>query len=212
MKETKKAILEILKKKQTKKNSKFENLVLNLALQKIDSDSFEYDGEGVYTADGKNMIYCMSAANNFVVPDGVETIGEMAFRGKKLLKNVIIANSVTTISRDAFYDCDGLETVYIPSGVKEVKGYSFADCDNLKRVTFAGVPTKLSRHTFDECDKLHEILIPEGTEKAFRKALHYEESESNIILHEVKKDVKKETNTAEKNSNTNKNNNTTKAK
>ena len=44
MKENKKAILEILKKK-SKKDGKFENLVLNLALQKIDSDNFEFDGE-----------------------------------------------------------------------------------------------------------------------------------------------------------------------
>ena len=48
MKENKKAILEILKKK-SKKDGKFENLVLNLALQKIDSDNFEFDGEAVYT-------------------------------------------------------------------------------------------------------------------------------------------------------------------
>lgn len=41
MKENKKAILEILKKK-SKKDGKFESLVLNLALQKIDSDSFEF--------------------------------------------------------------------------------------------------------------------------------------------------------------------------
>ena len=40
MKENKKAILDILKKK-SKKDGKFENLVLNLALQKIDSDNFE---------------------------------------------------------------------------------------------------------------------------------------------------------------------------
>lgn len=48
MKENKKAILEILKKK-SKKDGKFENLVLNLALQKIDSDNFEFDGGAVYT-------------------------------------------------------------------------------------------------------------------------------------------------------------------
>ena len=52
MKENKKAILEILKKK-SKKDGKFESLVLNLALQKIDSDSFEFYGDAVYTADPK---------------------------------------------------------------------------------------------------------------------------------------------------------------
>ena len=61
MKENKKAILDILKKK-SKKDGKFENLVLNLALQKIDSDSFEFDGDAVYTNDKKRLVYCMSQA------------------------------------------------------------------------------------------------------------------------------------------------------
>ncbi len=79
MKENKKAILEILKK-SSKKDGKFENLVLNLALQKIDSDSFEFDGDAVYTNDKKRLVYCMSQEASFTIPEGVEIIGEMAFR------------------------------------------------------------------------------------------------------------------------------------
>ena len=189
MKESKKAILEILKK-SSKKNEKFGNLVLNLALQKIDSDSFEYDGEGVYTADGKRIIYCMSQSENFHIQEGTIVIGEMAFRGKKNLKNVIIPNTVVTIERDAFYDCDELETIYVPASVKEVRGYSFAECDKLKRVTFASVPEKLGRHTFDDCDQLREVFVPEGSASFFRKALHYDESESEYFIQEVKKEKK----------------------
>lgn len=66
MKENKKAILEILKK-SSKKDGKFENLVLNLALQKIDSDSFEYDGDAVYTNDKKRLVYCMSQKTSFTI-------------------------------------------------------------------------------------------------------------------------------------------------
>ena len=174
MKENKKAILEILKKKSSKKegkkDDKFESLVLNLALQKIDSDDFDYDGEAVYSTDKKRLIYCMSNEPSFTVPEGVTIIGEMTFRGKKQLKNVIIANSVKEIEHDAFYDCDELDNVYIPAGVKEVRGYAFAECDKLKKITFAGVPAKLSRHTFDDCDLLHDIIVPAGASKAFRKA------------------------------------------
>lgn len=83
MKENKKAILEILKKKSSKKegkkDDKFESLVLNLALQKIDSDDFDYDGEAVYSTDKKRLIYCMSNETSFTVPEGVTVIGEMAF-------------------------------------------------------------------------------------------------------------------------------------
>ena len=187
MKENKKAILEILKK-NSKKDGKFENLVLNLALQKIDSDSFEYDGEAVYTNDKKRLVYCMSQETSFTIPEGVEVIGEMAFRGKKALKNVIIANSVKEIEHDAFYDCDELDNVYVPAGVKVVRSYAFAECDNLKKVTFAGTPEKVGRHTFDDCDQLHDIIVPVGSSKFFRKELHFIKGDTDyLVLEDPKK-------------------------
>ena len=187
MKENKKAILEILKK-SSKKDGKFENLVLNLALQKIDSDSFEFDGDAVYTNDKKRLVYCMSQETSFTIPEGVEIIGEMAFRGKKALKNVIIANSVKEIEHDAFYDCDELDNVYVPAGVKVVRSYAFAECDNLKKVTFAGTPEKVGRHTFDDCDQLHDIIVPVGSSKFFRKELHFIEGDTDyLVLEDPKK-------------------------
>ena len=191
MKENKKAILEILKK-SSKKDGKFENLVLNLALQKIDSDSFEYDGEAVYTNDKKRLVYCMSQATSFTIPEGVEVIGEMAFRGKKVLKNVIIANSVKEIEHDAFYDCDELDNVYVPAGVKVVRSYAFAECDKLKKITFAGTPEKVGRHTFDDCDQLHDIIVPAGSSKFFRKELHFIDGDTDyLVLEDSKKKAEK---------------------
>lgn len=191
MKENKKAILEILKK-SSKKDGKFENLVLNLALQKIDSDSFEYDGEAVYTNDKKRLVYCMSQETSFTIPEGVEVIGEMAFRGKKALKNVIIANSVKEIEHDAFYDCDELDNIYVPAGVKVVRSYAFAECDKLKKVTFAGTPEKVSRHTFDDCDQLHDIIVPVGSSKFFRKELHFIDGDTDyLVLEDSKKKAEK---------------------
>ena len=187
MKENKKAILDILKKK-SKKEGKFENLVLNLALQKIDSDSFEFDGDAVYTNDKKRLVYCMSQEASFAIPEGVEIIGEMAFRGKKALKNIIIANSVKEIEHDAFYDCDELDNVYVPAGVKVVKSYAFAECDKLKKITFAGTPNKLSRHAFDDCDQLHDIIVPVGSSKFFRKELHFIDGDTDyLVLEDPKK-------------------------
>ena len=181
MKENKKAILEILKK-SSKKDGKFENLVLNLALQKIDSDSFEYDGNAVYTNNKKRLVYCMSQETSFTIPEGVEIIGEMAFRGKKALKNIIIANSVKEIEHDAFYDCDELDNVYVPAGVKVVKSYAFAECDKLKKITFAGTPNKVSRHTFDDCEQLHDIIVPKGSSKFFRKELHFIDGDTDYLV------------------------------
>ena len=198
MKENKKAILEILKK-SSKKDGKFENLVLNLALQKIDSDSFEYDGDAVYTNDKKRLVYCMSQATSFTIPEGVEIIGEMAFRGKKALKNVIIANSVKEIEHDAFYDCDELDNVYVPAGVKVVRSYAFAECDKLKKITFAGTSEKVGRHTFEDCDQLHDIIVPAGSSKFFRKELHFIDGDTDyLVLEKAEKKAEKKAEIANK--------------
>ena len=47
-----------------------------------------------------------------VIPDGVTSIGGMAFRNCSGLTSVTIPNSVTSIGRYAFYGCSGLQSVY----------------------------------------------------------------------------------------------------
>lgn len=181
MKESKKMILRLLSS-DGKKSKKFDLLVLNLALQKIDSDNFDFDGQAVYTSDRKRLVYCLSDKDSFTIAEGVEVIGEMAFRRKKALKNVIIPSTVTKIENDAFYDCDGLENVYIPSSVTTVEGYAFAECDSLKTVTFAGTPNNINRHVFDDSDGLHRITVPEKAVQKFRKALHYKDEDDEYII------------------------------
>ncbi len=181
MKESKKAILRALSE-DGKKGNRFDMLVLNLALQKVDSDSFDFDGDAVYSDDRKVIIYCLSDKKSFAIPNGVEVVGEMAFRRKKALRSVIIPPTVKVIEHDAFYDCDNLDNVYIPASVTTVRGYAFAECDNLKSVTFAGAPKHLSRHTFDDSDDLHRIVVPVKSAAYFQKKLHYEEDDEYQIV------------------------------
>ena len=186
MKETKKSILKVLKKDGKKKASKFDRMVLLLALQKIESDSFELDGEAIYTDDKHCLVYCLSQNESFVVPEGVEVIGEMAFRRKKNLKSVVLPAGLQKISRDAFYDCDQLDNVYIPASVMDINGYSFAECDGLRTVTFAVKPKHLSRHTFEDSDNLMRVVVPQGTSEAFKKALHYDSIDDEYLFVENK--------------------------
>lgn len=186
MKETKKSILKVLKKDGKKKASKFDRMVLLLALQKIESDSFELDGEAIYTDDKHCLVYCLSQNESFVVPEGVEVIGEMAFRRKKNLKSVVLPAGLQKISRDAFYDCDQLDNVYILASVMDINGYSFAECDGLRTVTFAAKPKHLSRHTFEDSDNLMRVVVPQGTSEAFKKALHYDSIDDEYLFVENK--------------------------
>ena len=186
MKETKKSILKVLEKDGKKKASKFDRMVLLLALQKIESDSFDFDGEAIYTDDKHCLVYCLSQNESFVVPEGVEVIGEMAFRRKKNLKSVVLPAGLQKISRDAFFDCDQLDNVYIPASVMEINGYSFAECDGLRTVTFAAKPKHLSRHTFEDSDNLMRVVIPQGTSEVFKKSLHYDSVDDEYLFVENK--------------------------
>lgn len=181
MKESKKALLELLKK-TSKKESKFDTLVVNLALQKVDGDSFDFDGELVLTADKARLVYCLSDAEHVTIPEGVTVIGEMAFRQKKHLKSVSIPSSVKEIEKDAFYDCDELDNVCVPASVSAVRAYAFAECDQLKTITFEGVPKHLSRNVFSDCDRLHNIIVPAGSAKAFMKALHFINEDTDFLI------------------------------
>lgn len=184
MKKSKKAILDILsvESKGKDKGNRFESLVLNLALQKIDSDNFEFDGEAVYTVGKERLIYCLSHNTRFVVPSTVKVIGEQAFRHKTLLKEVTIPESVTTIEKDAFCDCDALDNVVVPKNVKRIGEYAFSDCDEMKTITFKGVPDKMYRNMLSDCDDLHRILIPAGSFKILRRLFHYDGDREYILL------------------------------
>ncbi|MBM6992463.1 MAG: leucine-rich repeat domain-containing protein [Prevotella sp.] len=181
MKENKKELLDKISK-QSKKGNKFESLVLNLALQKLDSENFEMEDKAVYTADGKRLIYILGDETNVKIREGVEVIGEMAVAKKKNMKALTLPASLKKIEREAFMDCDALVSVTIPASVEEIDAYAFEDCDSLKSVYFEKMPKELNRKAFAECERLHEISVPEEGVRAIRKALHYTDGDTDFIV------------------------------
>ena len=212
MKANKKELLERITK-MSKKGGKLETAVLTLALQKLDSEDFAIDEEGVYNSDRTQLVYSRGDREEVSIPATIQTIGEMAFAGKKHLKKVTLPKGLKDIAREAFADCDALEEIVLPASVETVEPYAFSDCDRLKRVVFEGAPKKVSRKAFDSCDELHDISVPDDIVKALRKALHLNDGDINYLVvghnedkgkkikEEKKKDKKdkKEEKTAKKN-------------
>lgn len=170
MKKDKKAILDTLNK-ETKINAKFFGFILNKVFSKLQSDEYEYDGKVAYTADKKTLICCLSEEKEIVVPEGVEEIGDMAFHGDNYLEKITFPSTLKKIGKDAFSECQNLEEIVIPASVDTIRGYAFGDCDGLHDITFEGQPELLARGIFEDCDGLRTIIVPDGTAKAFRKAL-----------------------------------------
>lgn len=129
MKDYKKAILGILKKRKDS-GDKFESQVLKLALKQM--DGARDDGWGVfYSKNGKSLVSAKkSIEGSYAVKDDTEEIGDNAFWGCAFLRNVAVPNTVERIGDEAFARCISLESVCIPASVEKMGKNPFVDLDS----------------------------------------------------------------------------------
>lgn len=129
MKDYKKAILGILKKRKDS-GDKFESQVLKLTLKQM--DGARDDGWGVfYSKNGKSLVSAKkSIEGSYAVKDDTEEIGDNAFWGCAFLRKVAVPNTVERIGDEAFARCISLESVCIPASVEKIGKNPFVDLDS----------------------------------------------------------------------------------
>ena len=71
------------------------------------------------------------------LPDGLTSIGEVAFYGCTSLTSVTIPDSVTSIGYDAFRGCTSLTSVAIPDSVTTIEDSAFYGCTSLTAINVA---------------------------------------------------------------------------
>lgn len=120
-----------------------------------------------------------------VIPDGVETIGEEAFKGKKALTTIIMPDSVEKIDISAFErcvnleeiafsknldgicsfafkDCTAIEEIIIPESVGHIGDCAFWGCTSLKKLVLPSAFSDFSVHMIRECCALEELVLPDN--------------------------------------------------
>ena len=70
-----------------------------------------------------------------IIPDGVTTIGSLAFSNCINMDTLSIPNSVTDLGEGAFYGCISLSGVDIPNSVTIIPSATFSGCTGLKKIT-----------------------------------------------------------------------------
>ncbi|MBQ8310975.1 MAG: leucine-rich repeat protein [Clostridia bacterium] len=99
-----------------------------------------------------------------------ESLGNSAFKGCELLKNITLPASVTEIGDSAFLGCKSLEEIAIPAGVTKIGLSVFKNCTSLARVDIADHITSIGFAAFKGCVSLAEVKIPAAVESIDQQA------------------------------------------
>ena len=92
-----------------------------------------------------------------IIPDNIESIGEVAFYKCNTLENITIPSGVKFIGREAFSSCNSLRKVIIPNGVESIELGTFSGCISLSNVTIPDSVTSIEWYAFSGCISLTKV-------------------------------------------------------
>lgn len=131
----------------------------------VDANNKRYSSENgvLFNKDKTELLHYPhgKADLSYVVPEGVEVIGERAFNDQKIVQSVTLSSSVETIDDWAFADCNALTAITFGKSIESVGYGSFYSCTKLKLVDFPRGFKKIGQNAFENCFALEEAKIPE---------------------------------------------------
>lgn len=107
------------------------------------------------------------------LPEGLETIGSMAFYECKNLMTVKIPDSVKKIGVFAFSDCEALKMVAFGSNLQGILEAAFQNCYSLKSISLPKSLMVIGVKAFYRCEEITTLRIPSGVVVIGKAAFGY---------------------------------------
>jgi hypothetical protein len=112
----------------------------------------------LYNKEITSLIQCPAGKGGaFDIPEGVTSIGGIAFYSCTGITSLAIPDSLVTIGNDAFGNCQSLTGVTIPDNVTSIGGAGFASCTSLTSVSMGRGVTTIGYNAFKDCTSLVSI-------------------------------------------------------
>ena len=157
-------------------------LALTLLLSSVPAvNADEYSGEC-----GSNLTWSFSAGTLTITGSGAMTDyleDTMApwYELRSEILRISLPEGLTTIGDLAFYDCDSLTTVVIPDSVESIGYYAFAECGGMEMLDLGSVKT-VGECAFSDCVSLKALRLPNSLTTVAQRAFYRCESITTITI------------------------------
>lgn len=106
---------------------------------------------------------------------------QFAYSSRSFLSEIVIPDSVESIGNLAFYYCASLKKITIPQATTSIGNSAFSSCYSLVSVTvLRSTPATLGTNVFQGCSKLQYIYVPAESVTAYKSAAGWSTYASKI--------------------------------
>lgn len=119
--------------------------------------------DGVLFTKDMSVLVAYPAARksaNYIIPEGVTSIGEQSFVGCANLTSITIPSSVDSIEAGAFIGCGNLLTINIPDNVTSIGERAFQACASMTSIHISEGVRYIGMGAFIYCTSLTSVKIP----------------------------------------------------
>lgn len=149
----------------------FANCSVLTDIYVAEANEFYSSADGILYDKTKTAIiaYPGGRTGDYVIENGVTSIGDGAFSGCTGLTSITIPEEVTSIGKSAFSGCAGLTSILIPDGITSIGDYAFSKCIELTDIIIPESVTSIGNSAFYGCDNLTIYGNPGSYAETFAK-------------------------------------------
>ncbi len=106
------------------------------------------------------------------LPSSLTSVGNNAFTGRNTITSVEIPGNLQTIGQSMFSDCPALQTVVINEGVTTIGKEAFKGCTALSTIEFPSTVTVIGEGAFKGCISIESLDLPQNLETIDKEAFY----------------------------------------
>lgn len=113
----------------------------------------------VLSKNGKMLYTSLYDRRHYDIPDGVETVNQIAFWYNQRLESISFPSSLRTVGDNSFSFLPRLRKLVLPEGLEKISTQCFQMCENLEYVDLPSTLKQLDTHAFYGCKSLKKVII-----------------------------------------------------